>query len=479
MTYEVQVTPRSWSPRGEAELTVRGKPTLVWSGIVGESARVRVVHQGQNRDYAVFREASPPSPHRVDPPCRRYHTCGGCPLMHLDRDGQHGARQRLVRDALAAEGLDDVPVGSVVPSPDGEEEFRWVVKLGVGFSDHGHLRVGAWGRNTRSIVPIPECLVAADPLRASMHAIAHHVRELGLGPYDPIEDRGVLRAIVVRGSRTHGDLLVTLVAGRRVRKLTELAERIAAQVSTVSGVVLHLNDDEGNAIYQREEDGEIGSTVLLGRPWIEETLAGVDYRIGPGDFFQTNPGMAEVLYQRTLDDLGLGPGVPVVDLYAGVGGFALAAARRTGFAIGVESVAGAVRAAREAAKRNDITAEFVSGEVVDVLPGIARRLRGTAPVVTVNPARRGLEEGVAEAIAALGPRRMAYISCNPRAMARDLRDLSERGLRIGSIALYDMFPHTAHVEAVALLEGSADDVPTRRAPRRRAVGKARRRSDDA
>ncbi len=475
MSREVVVTPRSWSPRGEAVLAARGRSLMIWAGIPGESARVKIVHEGHQQDYAIFRDTRQPDPHRVNPRCDRYHTCGGCPLMHLDDAGQRRARRALVLDALAGEQLFDVPVGQVVPSPDGNDGFRHVVKLGVGWSDHGHLRVGAWGRRSRSIVPIPECPVAAPVLRPLMGAIAHHIIDLEIAPYDPTTDKGVLRAIVLRASRSTGEVLVTLVAGRRTHTLRDLAVRLAAENSCVAGVVLHLNEEEGNAIFVRDEEGEIGSMVLEGRGFVEDRLLGIDYRIGAGDFFQTNPGMAEVLYRDTLDRLQLAPEMPLVDLYSGVGGMALPGARITGWAVGVEEVQGAVASARAAAKLNDVPAEFVAGKVLEVLPAIARRLENAAPALTVNPARRGLEPGVLEAIVGMKPRRIAYVSCNPRALARDLVGFAAAGYRIGDVQLYDMFPNTAHVECVALLESPDADAVTRRGPRRKVLDAARSR----
>jgi 23S rRNA (uracil1939-C5)-methyltransferase len=470
---DVRVTPDGWTTRGEARvLGPSGRDLLVFGGIPGEPADVWVQHSGQHQAVGLWRGSPSPDPHRVDPPCDKFAACGGCPTMHLDGEGQWKVRRALVRRALDADGLRDVAIAAEHASPDGLEGYRHVVKVGAGRSDQGSLRVGAWGRRSRTIVPIPKCPVATPTLRRVMSAIAHHIIQLQIQPYDPTSDRGVLRAAVARESRTTGEVLLTLVVGRRVRELVDLAEALAHDVTEIAGVWVHVNDEPGNAIFGRDEAGAVGVRPLVGRATIDERIGDVVYRIGPGDFFQTNPSVAGLLYARALDALAVGPDVAFIDLYSGVGGLALQAARRGAWALGVESVEGAVDRARGAAHHNGLVADFVSGDVAAVLPDVKRRLAGRRPVVAVNPARRGLEDGVPEAIADLAPRRIAYVSCEPRALARDLAIFRKLGFHVGDVELFDMFPNTAHVEALVILTGTDPDAPTGPAPKRRVVRKA-------
>ncbi len=470
MARTVVVVPDRWSPRGEAACEPRGhKPLMVWQGIPGESARVRLTQSGQNQAQGEFLSATRPHKHRVKPPCAKVTHCGGCPLMHLSVEGQRDARHQLVRWALDDAGLRDVELGKWHASPDGLEDFRHVVKLGFGHSDHGRTRVGAWARHTRAIVAIPDCNVAIPSLRKAMMSLAHHTIRLDVAPY--VEGRGLLRAAVFRASRTTGEMLLTLVATRRNRILEELAEEVARGVPELVGVWLHINGEPGNAMYSRDDRGAVKVRHLGGKEWIEERLDGIVYRIGPGDFFQTNPAVAEVLYRRTLERLDLKPDEAFVDLYSGVGGLALAAAAKTGFALGIEEVDGAVQRAREAARINRVPAEFLAGRVDQLEPELGQRIGGTGAVVAVDPARRGLEEGVIETLVSLEPSRIAYVSCNPRALARDLSVLVKLGWQVGSIDLFDMFPNTPHVECLAIVTPPAGAEPTRtrRAPRRTLV----------
>jgi 23S rRNA (uracil1939-C5)-methyltransferase len=461
----VQATPDRWLSRGESAVTVgRSIPLTVWGGIVGERANIKIVHRGQNQERGMVVDVDTPSPHRMQVPCEKYDACGGCPFMHIDPSGQRAARVALVREALDEAGL-DVPIEGWTPSPDGMFDFRHVVKLGVGWSTNKErVKIGSFGRRDRRITPIPHCDVAAPVLRRVMTSLAHHMLELGLEPYDPESDTGVMRAAVIRASRTTGEVMLTLIVGRRPKKLDDLAELVASDNGEVVGVWLHVNMDHGNALFSADEDGEIGMRALSGKDWIEEDLDGISVRLGPGDFYQTNPSMALPLYRRVLERLNPGPDEAFVDLYCGVGGMTLLAGRTCGHAIGVEAGAGAVRRAKESARRNRISAEFVCGPVERELPKIAERL--AHPVIAVDPARRGLEPAVIDALIAIQPRRLAYISCSPRSMARDLALFQQAGASIESVELFDMFPHTAHVECLTLL---SFPVEATRAPRRKLI----------
>ena len=273
----------------------------------------------------------------------------------------------------------ELPISAFHDCPDGLSDFRHVVKVGFGRGDTGRLKVGAWARNTRRIVPIPECTVATPLLRKTMVSLAHHTIELDIEPWDTATGKGTLRAAVLRQSRTTGEVLITLVAARRDPKLEELADEVARGVQEVIGVWMHINSTSGNAIFDRDAFGDIGTAPFSGRQTIEEKLNGIIYKIGPGDFFQTNPSVAEVLYERTAVRLDLKRDDAVIDLYCGVGGFTLHASKRAGFVVGVEESDGAIFRARESARVNRLHTEFIAGDVLDTLPELSERLKGTGP----------------------------------------------------------------------------------------------------
>ena len=463
------VTPTSWSDKGEAVMD--GEPPVwVWGGIPGESAYVQTRRSGQNRQYVVFKGTDEPSKNRVEPPCTRYTACGGCPWLHVDGPGQADARVSLVQRAFDGENI-SVQVQDLVSVPDGLENFRHVSKLVCGVSDRGNYRLGAPGRFNRRIVSIPQCNILTPTLREVTLAATHAMIDLDVRPYVHGEG-GLLRYVQVRQSLETGDVMVTLIGAYRARILDRMAETIASKVPAVIGVHLHVNEREDNNIYDRDEDGIVPTYVIFGKETLTEKVGQVKVQVGPTDFFQTNPAVGRLLVDEIIEQAKLSDGVPVVDLYCGVGGTTLNAAKITGWALGIEGNTTAIAHARAAAGSQVIPAEFVAGSVDEVLEAQQKRLAELRPVVLVNPARRGLEEGVGAAIRLLRPRRIVYTSCNPKALARDVAGFVEEGWSVTSVKPFDMFPNTQHVEVVAvLLPPEGDDVQGKRAPRRRTVKK--------
>lgn len=301
-----------------------------------------------------------------------------------------------------------------------------------------------------------------------MGTITHQILESGVPPYEAEEERGVLRHVLIRESRLTGEMLVTLVCARRPRDAPDLADAIMQNLSLVVGVHMHINSDPSNAIFNAEE-GAIRTVTLTGRPTIDDEIAGVRLRFGPTDFFQVNPSTAELIVNDVMDLTADLADRPVVDLYCGVGTFSLPMAKRHPWVGGIEYSAGAVERAKANAQLLKLKAEFIAGPVAEKVPQWASRVSDSAPVVVLDPARRGLEEEAFDPIESLNPARMLYVSCNPAALARDLAEWTKRGWTVDEVRAYDMFPQTAHLEMLAVLSPPVAPVAKSGGPRRRIV----------
>jgi 23S rRNA (uracil1939-C5)-methyltransferase len=386
--------------------------------------------------------------------------------MHIEPEAQMDARLSIVGDLFTRHGLELAMPTTVAASPDGVENYRHVVKMACGRSDWGRPRLGAYERDSHKILPIPNCRVATSALRRAMGTITHYVLESGMPPYDEKEETGVLRHVIIRQSRLTGKMLVTLVCARRPRDAKDLGDAIASGLATVGGVHLHINSYPGNNIFHVEE-GRIGTVNLCGESTLEDEIAGVRMRFGPADFFQANPGTASLIVEDVLELSADLADRPVVDLYSGVGTFSLPIAKRNPWVGGIEFAVAAVERAKANAAMAKVPAEFFAGTVAEVAGDLATRVADSAPLVVLDPSRKGIEEDAFDAIEGLKPARMMYVSCNPAALARDLAEWVKRGWTVDHLRAYDMFPQTAHLEMLAVLSPAQAPIVKKGGPRRR------------
>ena len=230
----------------------------------------------------------------------------------------------------------------------------------------------------------------------------------------------------------------------------ELAAYVRAAAPRTVGVLVNSNTKRGNVIL-----GEKYRT-LWGQDYLMDTLCGLEFKLSVPSFYQVNRDQAEVLYGKALEFAGLTGAETALDLYCGIGTITLCLAKRAGRVIGAEIVPAAIRDAEENAARNHIeNAEFFCGDAAEA----AARLEaeGLRPdVITVDPPRKGLAPEVIASIAAMGPGRVVYVSCDPATLGRDVKRFGDLGYRAQRACAVDMFPGTRHVESVVLLERSCD-----------------------
>jgi 23S rRNA (uracil1939-C5)-methyltransferase len=284
------------------------------------------------------------------------------------------------------------------------------------------------------------------------NAVRNFVREWcaaeGLNAYDRRTSTGFLRNLVVREGRRTGALQLRLVTSEGEFGADGLASAVLERFPT-AGVL--WTQSAGVA-----EVSHGGSTTLLaGDELLDEELCGLRFRISPEAFFQTNTEMAEHLYGLAAEYAGLadsGGSKRVWDLYCGIGTLSLALALRAGEVYGVDIVERTVADAIANARMNEIdNVHFFAGDVREAILPLAE----TAPrpdVVVVDPPRAGLSKKIVRRIAEQHPRRIVYVSCNPTTLAPNARQLVDAGYRLVKVRGVDMFPHTPHLECVALLE---------------------------
>ena len=373
--------------------------------------------------------------------------CGGCEWLAVPYPIQLRRKQEQVENLLGAAARED---GSVVEEIRGmDDPVRYRRKAATPFVHvrGGRVLCGFYAAGTHRIVPCEECLVEDPRARRILNAVARTAERLHIPPYDEDRGTGVLRHAVVRCGWKTDDVLLTLVT--RVPELRDerhVVSELRAACPEVTSIALNVNDRRTNAILGRR------TRTLFGLGIMHDELLGCRFEIGPTSFYQTNPAQTEVLYELALE--GVGDAASALDAYCGTGTIGIcAAARREGLqVVGVEQVSGAVACAERNARANSVAerCRFVAGDATAWMAHDGRDQHFDA--VIMDPPRAGSTPEFLAGAAGLAPKRIVYVSCNVVTQARDLELLRARGYRLARVTPVDMFPHTKHVECVAVLE---------------------------
>ncbi|MBK8979939.1 MAG: 23S rRNA (uracil(1939)-C(5))-methyltransferase RlmD [Planctomycetes bacterium] len=428
-----------------------------------ERVRVEVLSAGRKHGRGRLVEIVEPSPARVAARCPHFLDCGGCSLQHLAVPAQLLRKAERVRAALAHQlARDDVPVEPCV-GPDDRWGQRNKVALHLAPGPDGTIIAGHVAPRSARVVPITECAVV-DPeaFRLAREAV-DAIRSRGLTAWDPDSDAGIVRAVVVRAARATGRGHVILVV-RNAPRARLLAVANALLAAGAHGVSVSVNDGPFSRLLGPEV------TRIAGERDLDEEVLGVRFRVSAGAFFQTSHWGAEAI-ARTVAELLDPPGDAVVhDLFAGGGLIGLTLASRVGRVLMVEENPQAIADAEATVQRHGM--RNVAVRDLPVERALTFLARGQQPPfgVVLDPPRAGCRPSVLLRITEdVAPRRIVYVACDPDSLARDAELLERRGYRLVTVRPLDVFPHTHHVEAVALFEARAKLDPKRRRLYRRAL----------
>lgn len=431
---------------GPDGLTKFGDYVIFVPGVLpGEQARVRVSSAARKFGRGDVLDIEHESPDRVEPECMHFLTCGGCHWLHQSYPAQLRHKQeRLQRSLGHALGERCPEVAPTVPAPFPFGQ-RHKVALHLRNGDRG-LEACFHRARSPELVRIHEC-PASEPLAFALaKAAVLQLDGLHHRAWHPfLEPHGLLRSVLVRRT-TLGEALLVLVARRP--QIPGL-ERVMDALHAAGATTIVVNHNDGDLARLLGPHGE----VVSGPPRVAERLCGTTYLISPNAFFQTSPPMAARLVQHVVDWLAPTPHDDVGDLYCGGGLLTLPLAARARSAFGIEQNAAAIADAVAASEANLLrNVRWRTGSVARWLAACGQGDLPRPQLVVMDPPRDGLEAGVVERLRALQPRRLAYVSCEPTALQRDLPALADAGFAVRSVVPFDMFPQTALVESLVCLE---------------------------
>ena len=429
-----------YSSEGLGIARVNGAVVFVPHAVRGEEIDLRITKVMKTSCAGEIVKIHNPSPERMEPECPYAGKCGGCAYRHLTYPEELWAKRQRVQDALTRIGGLDLTVEEILGAKN-PEHYRNKSQYPVGADGS----IGFFQARTHKVVPIRRCLIQTEAADRTAQAVGEWMRRYKISAYDETTGKGLVRHVCVRVNRKGESLCCVVVNGNKVPREPELAAYVTAAVPHTVGVLLNSNTHRGNVVLGDKH------RTLFGRNYLMDTLCGLEFKLSMPSFYQVNRDQAEVLYGKALEFAGLTGNETVLDLYCGIGTITLCLAKAAKRVIGAEIVPPAIRDAKENALRNHIeNAEFFCGDAAD----IAAKLEsdGLRPdVVTVDPPRKGLAPEVIASVAAMGPEKVVYVSCDPATLGRDVKIFREFGYEAKRAAAVDMFPGTAHVETVVLL----------------------------
>ena len=397
---------------------------------------------------------------RIEPRCSHFGTCGGCRWQHLPYEIQLQCKQQQVTDALTRIAKVELP--EIMPIKGSANIWEYRNKMEYTFSNRRWLtpeqmasgqvfdnRDGAGFHIPGAfdkVLDIDTCWLQDDFSNRLRKFVKNFGRENGISFYDLKANNGLLRTLMVRMAST-GEIMAVMCFGEdNPEAVAKVMDAIRAEFPEITSLLYVINLKVNDTITDQE--------ILLhsGKPFIEEEMEGLRFRVGPKSFYQTNSLQAYELYKVTREFAGLTGSELVYDLYTGTGTIANFVSGSARHVIGIEYVPEAIEDAKVNSQINGISnTEFYAGDMKDVLTDDFIAQHGRPDVMIVDPPRAGMHDDVVKVILNAAPERIVYVSCNPATQARDLALLDEK-YKVTAVQPVDMFPHTHHVENVVRLD---------------------------
>lgn len=404
----------------------QGKAIFIEGALPGEQVKARILDDKKQYAHAALQQVVTPAANRIAPFCNHYRECGGCNAQHLGEADQQAAKEAGLVSLFERLGQIKAPV--LEPVLTGESRaYRRVCRLAIKFDNNGRCtRVGFRRRQSNDLVEIEGCPVLAEPLSALIAPLRECLNRLK-------SQRELGHAELIQAEQ--GIMMLLRHTGRP----NEADRALLVAFAQAQGIDLYLQaaDERIEPLHQAFQPSY--------------SLDGLSLAFAPGDFIQVNGPINQSMVAQALAWLGASKDDKVLDLFCGIGNFTLPLARQAREVVGVEGDLAMVARAEENARRNGIdNARFYKADLSGDIVGMSWAREGF-DLVLLDPARPGALEVMGHVVK-LSPKRVVYVSCNPVTLARDSQVLVKGGYRLVRLGMLDMFPHTGHLESMALFE---------------------------
>ncbi len=420
--------------------------------VPGDQANIRIVRKGKNAAYGELLRIKDPSPFRIEPACPSFSVCGGCTMQNLSYEKQLQVKESHVKETLRRIGgldPDNLGFSSIVPSP---MQFHYRSKVELSFGENKNdVILGMKKRAVSSehykwdVAPVGRCLVFCDKTEEIIKLFEEYANRHNLPSYSPFKKRGLMKHLILREAKSTGEIMAIIETASGDLPETEILwKALIRKIPHIKSLYRIINDYPGDVIRYEK------TYHLFGKLYIEDTLGGLTFRIYPESFFQPNPIAATLLYKKIAELTRTDKNKTVLGLYCGIAPIEIFISNYAKNVIGIDISRINIMNAKENCRINGIlNCSFYQGKVEDKLK---KTRLNDMDIVVVDPPREGISKEGLHQIYKIKPKNVAYVSCNPSTLARDLRDFRKNGYKTIHAIPFDFFPHTSHIETLAILE---------------------------
>lgn len=446
---ELVVTIEKLSNLGLGIAKYNGYVIFVESACPEDTVKIKINKKNKNFAFAKIIEIIEPSKYRVEPFCPMQKVCGACQLQFIDYKYQLKLKKEIVEDAIHSIGGLNVDIKETIPSPK-DKEYRHKIQYPVSETKESkRIIAGYYKPSSHELVNIKYCPIQPAYCDDIIDFIRVAAKECGLSGYKEKQHSGDLRHIIIRTSAINAKSIVVLVVNstKVFDKLKTLASMIIDQFENVIGVSANLNNKKTNVILGKE------TINLQGEEYIEEKLCNKIFNIGAETFFQINPYCANNIFKYIKNYITTNFEKPfILDAYAGITAFGICLADIATKVVSVESVKASVQMADKIIKGNNIKNVELHNMDAGMFFEKELRTKGRKFDITIlDPPRKGCTTESLDYALKLTKSNIIYVSCNPATLARDLKYLVDKGCKVELIQPFDMFPHSYHIENVAIV----------------------------
>lgn len=410
----------------------------------GDIINCKIVKNKKTYAFGIVDSIIKPSENRQESDCEVFGKCGGCVYRHINYDFEASLKAERVKETIARiGGYTDFEFDEFIKA-DKRNFYRNKAQTPLGLDKDGNLIMGFYGKHSHRIVDIKSCPLQPEVFNKTMEIFRKWYDKAKPEIYNSISHKGSLRHLYLRYATTTDELMVCLVSkDKKIKDIDKLAEMLK-EIPSFKSLIINVNKEKTNVILGEK------CVNVYGDGFITDKLCGLDFKISPLSFYQVNHAQAQKLYMQAKELADLKEGDSLIDLYCGTGTIGLCLTDNSHNLVGIEIVPQAVEDAKKNAILNGRDKfEFICADASEG----AKLIKDKSPkAVVVDPPRKGLEPSLIKTIAQMNPQKIVYISCDVATLARDLKLFREEKYELKVAKGVDLFPATAHTEAICLLE---------------------------